>query len=355
MTLRRTTKQLFCSQLLAAIVAAGLPLTALLVSAHAETPSCGAGPCGAAVEAPYRGSDRAQLAPEQEKPAGESQVLGGNTPPAPPPPNAITAPSNRSAQPKSPVLSAPAAAETTPDGAISAPSENRPAPASGVISAPSGAAPAGSVPAITAPRTADPEQPADPGLSVKQSLFHDLNMKNIRAKKDYGLKIDIAPIEELCLKKPSSVAECRKAVDEMSDKIDAKIHDAETLRTQQNSVRLDQERNDLLAEQNRIQAEKPDVVVIERGRKVHHRDLIGQPAGTVVESSGFGLSGSVGGPNGSVSFQGGSGATVTSGNPPINGGDTPSLAGQNQHPPTVSPPGPFAKPNRPTALPTPRR
>ena len=305
----------------------------------ADTPSCGKEACSA------DGSGRAQLAP--------AEVLGAETPPAPPPSNAITAPANKSAASKSPVLSAPVGSESKPaSGVITAPSIDdqattaAPGKSSSFLTAPSGTAPSGAAPVLSAPTGAASEAPADPGLSVKQSLFHDLNMKNIRAKKDYSIKIDITAAEDVCLKQTSSVAECRKAVDEIGDKIDSKVNEAATVRNQQQSLRIEEERNNLLAEQNRIQAEKPDVVVIDRGRNLHHGDLVDQRA--VVESSGFGVSGSLSGPNGSISVHGGSSTVVETGTAPV-------VDQGIARPPTISAPGPFAKPHKPSALPTPRR
>jgi hypothetical protein len=320
----------------------------------AETPSCGKEACSA------DGSSRAQLAPAEtptessaRKPDGSAPVLGSETPPAPPPSNAITAPANKSTASKSPVLSAPGSSESkTASGVITAPSSDKPASAttpgksSAVLTAPSGSTPSGAAPVLSAPTAVDSEGPADPGLSVKQSLFHDLNMKSIRAKKEYSIKIDITTAEDVCLKQPSSVAECRKAVDEIGDKIDSKVNEAVTIRNQQQSLRIEEERNNLLAEQNRIQAEKPDVVVIDRAHHLHHGDIIDQRA--VVESSGFGVSGSLSGPNGSISVHGGSSTVVETGTAPI-------IDHGTTRPPTISAPGPFTKPYKPSALPTPKR
>ncbi len=270
-----------------------------------------------------------------------------------PPAGAISAPSGSEPAPHN-VISAPTGAAAPPPGAISAPSGAPAQPLTGVLSAPSGSAPTGAAPAITAPSANNRSEPADPAVSVKQSLFHDLNMKNIRAKKDYGIKLDLAPIEELCLKKVSSVAECRKAVDEMGDRIDSKVNEAETIRSQQRSLRLQEEQNELLAEQNRLQAEKPDVVVVERNRnRPYHRpgDFTDQP-GTIISESGTSIGGTFGGPNGSISVQGGIHNTVIDHG---NHGGPVNSAGAPSRPPTVSPPGPFVSPRKPSTLPTPRR
>ena len=282
------------------------------------------------------------------------------TPAAPPPSNALTAPSNKTAQSKSPVLSAPAAAENKAAGAISQPTATD-KPISGAISAPSGAAPAGTAPAITAPSNSAPDAAADPGLSVKKSLFHDLTMKNIRAKKEFGIKVEISNIEELCLKQASSVAECRKAVDETGDRIDSKVNEAEKLRTQQQSLELQQQNNELQAERNRIAEEGSTVVVVNPG--LHPRRDIVDPiygnGGTVITgTSGYGVSGTVTGPNGSLSVQTGGSTIITQPGVIVDNGSSGEIIthpGTPARPPTVSPPGPFVNPRTPSALPTPRR
>ena len=209
-------------------------------------------------------------APTGTVPTGSAPVIsapsaGGSAGTAP----AVSAPSGAAPESKSAVISAPDTSRAAPDGAISAPQGSTRSGAP-VISAPSAQPPSGGA--------------ADPALSVKKSLYHDLNMKNIAAKRDYLITFDISNVEQVCLKEPSTIADCRKAVDQADEKLQSKINQAEASRSQQRALELQEEANALQRERNRIEEEKPDVVLVERNRR-RRRHPYEQVQTTVVEGA----------------------------------------------------------------------
>jgi hypothetical protein len=82
----------------------------------------------------------------------------------------------------------------------------------------------------------------------KESLVHDLNMKSIKAEREYQLRYDIVPISEYCKLSSTSVLDCSQKVNEMHDRIDTRINEVETLNIQKKA-------NELQAEKNKLQTE----------------------------------------------------------------------------------------------------
>ncbi|HQH26721.1 MAG TPA: hypothetical protein PLP17_04930 [Oligoflexia bacterium] len=108
----------------------------------------------------------------------------------------------------------------------------------------------------------------DSGLSEKKALYHDLNMKTIEAKRRYNLRFDLAAVQQLCFQQQSTLDECRKEIQAMEDRIDAKIG----LASQERANELQNEANRLQQEKN----ETPSVSVVENNyievipRRRHH-------------------------------------------------------------------------------------
>lgn len=128
-------------------------------------------------------------------------------------------------------------------------------------------------------------------LSEKRSLIHELTMKVLKARDDFNLTFDIADVEDLCFKRQSSIDECRDKVNQSDDRLDKKISDAAAVRAQEDA-------NKLRAERNQIEAEKPNVTVVERKnifvveedrRFRHPRDFVTPPPGAGISVNTQGI------------------------------------------------------------------
>lgn len=64
-------------------------------------------------------------------------------------------------------------------------------------------------------------------LGVKRSVYHDLDMLRLNARRNHGIRVDIGSAEEVCLKEVGSIKECREVAEDLEDKITSRIRDAE--------------------------------------------------------------------------------------------------------------------------------
>jgi hypothetical protein len=97
-------------------------------------------------------------------------------------------------------------------------------------------------------------------LGDKRSLFHELNMKAIKASRDFDLRFDLKEIERVCLEPFSSLEECRMLTESADNRISEKITESKQLaeqrrlaEAQEESNKLQQEANDIAIEHNNIE------------------------------------------------------------------------------------------------------
>ncbi len=93
------------------------------------------------------------------------------------------------------------------------------------------------------------EKPSDPRqdekastLSRKKSLFHDLNMKHIKAERDHGIIFDISATEAACNKEDVSIEECQTLVQQAHEALDARMSDQELTELQKKNLELELEK-----------------------------------------------------------------------------------------------------------------
>ena len=103
--------------------------------------------------------------------------------------------------------------------------------------------------------------------SKKKSLFHELTMKAIKAKRQYQYDYDLEEVETFCFKQESSLADCKDRIKQARQEIDKEV-------TQFAQVRQQEQANKLREEANRIQKERNEtvanpVVVIEERRNYY--------------------------------------------------------------------------------------
>lgn len=63
-------------------------------------------------------------------------------------------------------------------------------------------------------------------------LYHDLDMANQKAKREYKVSIELADMEtayDLCIAKAAELDACRKQTSALEDKLHTRIHDAQML------------------------------------------------------------------------------------------------------------------------------
>lgn len=113
----------------------------------------------------------------------------------------------------------------------------------------------GAEPALkeTEARERSPEQI---NQGVKDSLVHDLTMRNIRAKREFDVDVNIDAAVEECKKTSTSLSACREAVDELDDKMVSRIETIEARRAEQQANRLREE-------SNQIQQQSQQVTIID--------------------------------------------------------------------------------------------
>jgi hypothetical protein len=137
--------------------------------------------------------------------------------------------------------------------------------------------------------------PHDPTAAVRKSLLHELTMKMIDAKRRYGIKVDLTAAQAACenraAEQKGALAACRAAVDEAELKLRDELSVAVQEQNQERALELQEEENRLRAERNQIEAEKPNVVIVERPRR---RRFIRDYPGTVYSGTGHGVTGSYG-------------------------------------------------------------
>lgn len=75
--------------------------------------------------------------------------------------------------------------------------------------------------------------PSSEALSEKKSIVHELVMKQIDARRNFGVKVDVAHIEKFCLDPSSPVKDCLELVEAMDDKIDKRVNEAKEERRQE--------------------------------------------------------------------------------------------------------------------------
>ena len=92
-------------------------------------------------------------------------------------------------------------------------------------------------------------------LSKKRSLFHELTMKSIEARREYGVDLSLEDVESFCLRQKTSVDECREKTEKRADKIDGKL-------TQVALVRQKEENSKLKEENARLRQQPNTAIVI---------------------------------------------------------------------------------------------
>lgn len=84
--------------------------------------------------------------------------------------------------------------------------------------------------------------------SKKQSLVHDLNMKASDADRKFKIHYDLSPVVDFCNLPDTAVLDCQTKINELGDKIDAKVHDQEVLETSKKANQLQEEKNKIDSE-----------------------------------------------------------------------------------------------------------
>lgn len=103
-------------------------------------------------------------------------------------------------------------------------------------------------------------------LSKKRSLFHELTMRAIRAKRDHQLEYDLDEVEQLCFKQKSTLAECKTKIKSARSELNAEVAQIASVQEQEKANKLRAEANRLQQERNKIEASNPTVVISERRR-----------------------------------------------------------------------------------------
>lgn len=136
----------------------------------------------------------------------------------------------------------------------------------------------------------------DPARGEKRSLLHELTMKALKARDDYQIRTDLASAQNTCTKPGISLEQCQTTAQKIDKDLDEKIDRAAKLANKKKQLELQQEANRLQAERNKIEDNKPSVVVVNRPiiRLPRPREYqqIPQGSGIAVRISGAQVSGS---------------------------------------------------------------
>lgn len=104
------------------------------------------------------------------------------------------------------------------------------------------------------------ELSANPDLAKKKSIFHELNMKNITAKKNLNIKFSIAEIEEICLARTTSLDLCKIEAEKAERKLDEKIVIAEKLNLEKQALKAQQDQ--LALEKEKLAEQRENAVEV---------------------------------------------------------------------------------------------
>ena len=101
-------------------------------------------------------------------------------------------------------------------------------------------------------------------LSKKRSLFHELTMKSIRAKRDYKVEYDLNEVEKYCFDQATSLDDCKARIKTTQVELESEIGRAATIVQQEKANQLREEANRLQRERNEIEANNATVIVDKR-------------------------------------------------------------------------------------------
>lgn len=94
------------------------------------------------------------------------------------------------------------------------------------------------------------EQAARKQRSDKRSLVHEQTMKQLRARDEHKIAVDMLPVSDFCLQDSTSVNDCRKELDLVAERIEPKVAEAERLKAQQRANQLQEQNNEI--EKNKV-------------------------------------------------------------------------------------------------------
>ncbi len=112
------------------------------------------------------------------------------------------------------------------------------------------------------------ETPDNKDKSKKESILHDLRMLVIKAKREHDIRYNIEVIEDLC--KNSNLEDCDKSVKTAQKELQTQVTDADEAKERNALIR---EANKLKKERNRIEENKPPVIIQQNTVIVPRRPL----------------------------------------------------------------------------------
>ena len=90
----------------------------------------------------------------------------------------------------------------------------------------------------------------------KTTLLHDLNMANLRARREFGLRFSILQAQQVCESDETSILECEEIIQQHEDRLSSRISEARTLQLKEQELAAEQAENNLIAEQNQLLQEQ---------------------------------------------------------------------------------------------------
>lgn len=101
-------------------------------------------------------------------------------------------------------------------------------------------------------------------LSEKRSLLHGLTMKQLRARDEFGVDIDIGSARDVCNRVESPLDDCRAEAERLEGIIVERTAAMKVANEKERANALQEEANRIQQERNQIEANKPNVTVIQQ-------------------------------------------------------------------------------------------
>ena len=100
------------------------------------------------------------------------------------------------------------------------------------------------VPAFSKVESSGSENQTEPSTrSTRASLFHELTMRAIAAKQEFGLKLDISAEEKACTAPDATLEHCTTAVRDAERELDSRLTTFRSAKNQEEANRLQEEAN----------------------------------------------------------------------------------------------------------------
>jgi len=95
--------------------------------------------------------------------------------------------------------------------------------------------------------------PTNKTQSLKKLQFHDLDMKNLRAKREFDVSVSIELARQKCRAESYSLDDCLEEIYKAEGRLESKVERAKKLKLEEEKLEVEKEANRLKKEENNIE------------------------------------------------------------------------------------------------------